>query len=1225
MTNHWWTRTLLRMLVGVCLALLAAPAGPLQAQSGAGTDLITGTITTEQGVPLADALVEAVSVETQVMRSARTNARGRYTIVFPDGGGQYRLTVRAIGAAPVQRLISRQADEDRLVVNIQMSATPVVLEELRVQGRRAPARLDQPPTPGSTERVLTGEQTQRLPLDAGDLLALATLAPGVVAVTGNDSTPGGISVAGQRPTANNVTLDGLTFAGASVPQDAIRSTRVITSSYDVSRGQFSGGLVSTTTRSGTNNVQGSVNYGLRDQDLALESGDDAFAAGFNQHQLSFGLGGPIKRDKLFIFGSGQGRFRTDDLQSLLSATPATLSRLGIAPDSATRLVGVLGDLGVPVDRSVAFANRDATDLSGLLRLDYAISQAHTLTARADYRRNVQEPSRVGALSVPATDSRSSTRGGGVMLTANSRFGTNVVNELRAYRSTSSATTPLDDPFPSGRVQVVSALDDQRGANTVSFGGIAGLPQATSSRSFEASNEISWIPGGGPHRFKLGAFYTVTTTESDVTVNRFGTFTFSSIADLEAGLPSSFTRALAPTIRATGQTTFAAHLGDIWRVTDRLQLTLGARLERSSHDGEPGLNPAVQSAFGLRTDRWPTEWHLSPRLGFSWFVRSADGGPAALVIRGGIGEFRSPAPGALFSAAQAATGLTGSESQLTCVGPGAPQPDWAGYRADPSTIPTACAGPAPGPGALARAPTVAVFDPAFQAPRAWRMSLGAQRRSGLIVLGAELSHARGTSQFGVRDVNLGAARFALGDDKRPVFVPAPVIDPRTGALPLFASRRVAELGNVLAFDSRLASRSTQLTLSANGATNRGAFLNLSYTWSRSRDQSSFAAGGAQRGFTGQTTAGDPNVREWATSDFERRHALLATVTYPLTRNLELTTITRLTTGAAYTPMVSDDINGDGARNDRAFIFGATPDTAVAAAMSRLLTTTSGGARDCLEAQRGRIAGRNSCRGPWQPSVDFQLNFRPTWLGLDRRLTASLVTSNFLVGLDRVLHGADGLKGWGQPIRPEGTLLVVRGFDPVTSQFRYAVNERFGASTANTVAFRQPFQIGIQLRYTIGPDLFAQFRDGLRAGGRGAAGAGRGAGGPLAGGRGPADMITRMTSLMPDPGAEIIAIRVALRLSDDQVTRLQVISDTLKAATKALADRAQREIERAGPNPDPASLFGSMRPLLQSIRTVNADALKAAEAVLTPEQWGQVPERIRSPRPLGGPGQAGRPPS
>ncbi len=1195
------------------LAVLCGTAArPLAAQAASSTDVITGLVTDEKGLPVVDALVSILAVESQVTRTAKTNAKGRYTIVFPDGGGQYRLTVRMIGLTPVQRAINRQADEDRIVANVKMGTTPVQLQELRVQARR-PGNGNQAPTAGSTERNLPTEQVQRLPIDAGDLLMLATLAPGVVSITGNDSTAGGFSVAGQRPTANNITLDGLSFGASQVPQDAIRSTRVITSSYDPARGQFSGGLIASTTRSGTNTTQGTGNYGFRDRALTVTAGDDAFSTGFNQHQLSFGLGGPLIKDKLFIFGSGLGRFRGDELQSLLSATPATLSRFGVAPDSALRLTSLLNTLGVPIDQQLAQGNRQSDDASSLLRIDWVVSQNHTLTFRGDYRGSKQEPTRVGPLSVPAGDARSSQHSGGFMMSANSRFGATLVNELRAYWSGSSSHTPLDNALPAGRVQVVSDLDQARGATSLTFGGISSLPQRASNTSFEATNELSLIPGDGTHRLKLGAFVNHTSAENDATVNRYGTFTFASLADLEAGQPASFTRTLAPTIRSTGQTSVAAYLADTWRLSDALQFTYGARIEGSNFDGAPARNPAVETLFGVKTDLWPSEWRVSPRIGFTWFIRSGDNGPPALVVRGGFGEFRSPAPGALFSSAQAAPGFGATEAQLTCIGAGTPIPDWTAYRQDPANIPSACLAGGPGPILSNRSPTVTAFSDQFTSPRALRASLGLQKRLNLITVGAELSRALGRSQFGVRDLNLGAAQFHTAADGRPVYVPAQVIDPATGTLPLFASRKSADYGNVLVFDSELESRSTQLTVTANGMTKKGGFFNFSYTWNRATDQSSFSAGGAQRGFTGQTTAGDPNAREWSTSDFERRHSLLLTFTYPLTKSVELTTISRLTSGAAFTPIVGEDVNGDGARNDRAFIFGAgAADTAVANGMSRLLATTSGGARSCLVAQAGRIADRNSCRGPWQPSLDFQVNIRPTVFGLNRKLTFSFVTSNFLVGLDQMLHGQAGAHGWGQLIRPDGTLLVVRGFDPLTQAFKYTVNERFGANAANTVAIRQPFQLGLQVRYTLGPDLLTQMRNGFGGGGRGGFGGQGGQAGPGGPGAGGGDIFTRMVEMAPNPALEVAGMKIALNLTDEQTTKLNAISDSTKARAKSLAERARKELAKAGPNPDPGIMFSSMRPIFQLVRENGAWALKETQAILTPEQWQQVPDRIKTPQ-------------
>ena len=157
---------------------------------------------------------------------------------------------------------------------------------------------DEQPTPGSTGRSLSGEQLLRLPIDPSDPNAIAQLAPGVVGLSGSDTSAAGFSVAGQRPDQNQITLDGLTFEGGSVPQEAVRSTRVVTNTYDVARGQFTGGLVQTTTRGGTNDVAGSVSFALRDPHLEF-TGEDEQGASFQQytqHQLSGGIGGPIVKD-----------------------------------------------------------------------------------------------------------------------------------------------------------------------------------------------------------------------------------------------------------------------------------------------------------------------------------------------------------------------------------------------------------------------------------------------------------------------------------------------------------------------------------------------------------------------------------------------------------------------------------------------------------------------------------------------------------------------------------------------------------------------------------------------------------------------------------------------------------------------------------------------------------------------------------------------------------------
>src|SRR5437588_1512437 len=274
----------------VALAALGAPA--VAAQVGTTTDIITGTVTGPDNQPLPGAIVQATSLETQVSRQRTTDARGRFTILFPDGGGQYQLVVRYLGLAPARVAIARQADEDRLVANVQMEVAAVSLDAVTVRAR-APQRGVERPTPGSTERNLAPEVVARLPIAASDLNHPAPLVPGVVGIGETDSTSAAFSVAGQRSTANNITLDGLSFGSGTGPQDALRTTRVVTSTYDVARGQFSGGLVASTTRSGTNVPQGSFTYGLRDRDLAWGGVTASpFGQGYTQNQLAGGLGRP---------------------------------------------------------------------------------------------------------------------------------------------------------------------------------------------------------------------------------------------------------------------------------------------------------------------------------------------------------------------------------------------------------------------------------------------------------------------------------------------------------------------------------------------------------------------------------------------------------------------------------------------------------------------------------------------------------------------------------------------------------------------------------------------------------------------------------------------------------------------------------------------------------------------------------------------------------------------
>ena len=1258
------------LLVGLffILASVAAPAG---AQIGATTDIITGTVKAENAQPIKDATVEVTSLETNVTRRARTNAQGRYTILFPDGGGEYRVVIRAIGLAPATSEIRRVADEDRLVADATLTQNVTRLSTVAVEARQAPRGGQDLPTPGSIERSFTPEQVARLPIDASDLLNLALLSPQVVSIGGSDTSAAGFSVGGLRPEANAVTLDGLSFGSTEVPSEAMRSTRVITSTYDVTRGQFSGGQIASTTRSGTNAAQGNFSYSLRDDELVLTGEEESpLAQGYTQNQFSGGFGRSIVKDRFFGFVSAQLRRREDILPSLFNADAGTLARFGVSPDSVQRFFAISDANGMPAGRFFN-ENRTQDNVSGLGRFDWLLDNGHSLSVRADWRWNDQDPSRVGTLSLPMTGGTNKGWGGGVMATYTSIFGGMFLNEFKGYVSINKNQARSFIELPAGRVQIASDLDGAttRAVSTLTFGGNTGLPQDGRSSTFEMTDEVSWLTPD--HRFKLGGLFNLSGFEQDVTSNRFGTYTFASLADYEAGKATSFTRTLRPNVREGSQMNAALYLGDVWRARRGLQITYGARLEGGRFGKEPTYNPAVEAAFDRRTDFIPSEVHVSPRMGFTWTV-GAPGGPGGggggrggrgggggggggggrggggglaggfggrggaatpTIIRGGIGEFRSTVSSNLFSQAASATGLANSETQLVCTGDAVPQPDWENFQFNPSSVPTTCVDGGNSFVPTAR-PSVTVFDRNFQAPRSWRGSLGAQRRIfERYNLNVDASYTRGVAQTAYTDLNLNPTpQFLLANEgDRPIFVPSATIVPASGVTNVLASRRDPNFAQVFSVGSDLASVSKQLTMSLQGLTTRGAIFNVGYTLGWAEDQSSggsfggfgggFGRGGGAGGgggsFGSATTAGNPNIREWAVSSFDRRHSITGSLTWPINLGLEVTATGRVSSGAPFTPLVGSDINGDGARNDRAFIFDASSpatDPAVAAGMTKLIANAPAGVQECLTSQLGSAASRNSCRGVWQPGLELQMNWRPQMFGLNRRLMVSLNTQNLLGGLDELLHGGNNLHGWGAIRSQDNTLLYVRGFDPVSNKYLYQVNERFGASRQGANGISIPFQVGVNARLMVGPDRARDAIDAVR----GAAFGGRGGRGGGAGGPGIAGMATALTNF--NPVMQILNLRDSLKLSAEQVTKLQVVSDTLNAKNVEAAQVVMKDVESAGANPDMAALNARLRPVLEKVQANQQTALREARAILSAEQWQKLPPRIRNGR-AGGPGRGG----
>src|SRR5205814_1464583 len=100
-------------------SVLLGAAARANAQVGSTTDIIMGRVIGPDSQPVANARIQVTSAETGISRTKVTGADGRYSVLFPDGGGSYHVTVIALGFSPIRRELVRSGDEDRLVADFR--------------------------------------------------------------------------------------------------------------------------------------------------------------------------------------------------------------------------------------------------------------------------------------------------------------------------------------------------------------------------------------------------------------------------------------------------------------------------------------------------------------------------------------------------------------------------------------------------------------------------------------------------------------------------------------------------------------------------------------------------------------------------------------------------------------------------------------------------------------------------------------------------------------------------------------------------------------------------------------------------------------------------------------------------------------------------------------------------------------------------------------------------
>jgi hypothetical protein len=546
----------MKQLLSLALLLLALPALVLSQA----TTQVSGVVTDPSGAVIPSASLELENIDTAIKRSANADASGNYAFlqVVP---GRYRLTVKASGfrtatVNDLQLLVNNPTTINVKLEVGQITETVAVTAEAQMLNT----------TDASVGNAISNKPIVQLPLNARNIVGLLALQPGVVYTRDGDTDSRNGAVNGGKSDQANVTLDGVDVndqmdrqAFTSVLRmtpDSVQEFRVVTLNATADQGRSSGAQVAMVTKSGTNELHGSTYWYHRN---TVTTANDFFlnSSGVARQKLirniyGASLGGPIIKNRFFLFGNYEGRKDARDGQatrqipsmnmrqgilqyrttsgSIATVTPADIARL-LDPRGVNQ--AALADMQkypAPNDTSIG----DGLNFVGLrftaptplrwnnyiARADYLLdsSSKHTLFVRG----NLQNDNEKGMPQMPGLPPNTVTlrnnKGIAVGLTSlfkptlisNFRYGlTRVGAENSGINNFSYVSLRSLDPFfGTGRsfaniIPVHTVAEDMnwiKGSHTVQFGGVfrsISNRRTNYGNSFHsASANASWLTGSG---------------------------------------------------------------------------------------------------------------------------------------------------------------------------------------------------------------------------------------------------------------------------------------------------------------------------------------------------------------------------------------------------------------------------------------------------------------------------------------------------------------------------------------------------------------------------------------------------------------------------------------------------------------------------------------------------------------------------------------------------------
>ncbi|HEX3985732.1 MAG TPA: carboxypeptidase-like regulatory domain-containing protein [Acidobacteriaceae bacterium] len=658
--------SLLHSLLLVMFLLVAASSRFANGQVVGGT--ITGVVRDSSGGAVSGATVVVHQTETGATRTLSTVADGRFAAPsIPIG--DYIVSVSHAGFSAEERnAISLTVGQN---LQLDFVLTVSALHERVVVSAASPGINT---TTQETSGLIDERQVKTLPLNGRSYDELLTLNPATVNYTAeraggigtsNSSVGNMFSVEGRRPQDNLFLLNGIEYTGASLINvtpggasgellgvDAVREFNAVNGAYGAAYGKRDGAQISIVTMSGTNRVHGTAYEFLRNSALdARNYFDQGTIPEFQRNQFGAALGGPLRRNKLFLFGNYEG-FRQNWALSDVSLVPDDASRAQAAP-SVQPLLALWPEangpeLGSGIAEAFSHPEQCIREDFGTTRLDFnprtndqlfavdTVDDSAAGTPTQNPLSRVDEGLREQVVSVQEQHVFSPT------LLNVARFG----YSRAAYDFTGS--TPADLPGwvtgkPIGAV-VISGSTASNGASQITQAGTnVGSNNATARNLFTYADHVYW--SRGHHQIEAGVWFQRIQSNDMLAQDQYGQASFSTLNSFLAGTVKTFTVVPSPTELGWRSIEASAFAQDTWNPTHRLEIEAGFRSESTNGwneahgraanyaivDGVLQTKPRVGNS-ALTKNR--AVLLPEPRLGLAWNVR----GNGKTAVRAGAGLY-----------------------------------------------------------------------------------------------------------------------------------------------------------------------------------------------------------------------------------------------------------------------------------------------------------------------------------------------------------------------------------------------------------------------------------------------------------------------------------------------------------------------------------------------------------------------------------------------------------